>query len=194
MENIVILSQLLYKIKRNFNIVTTKKLLISLLVLMANITLANNLDKFVGYTKEIENIKHTDLQAIDFKFADYFLAESKINKEVSDEFLVILPDVSILEKNKDKLSKLGKEILIFLLKEKNDKLINRSIKELKDDKFAKNIKIITLSLDDEETDRFITDTEDNSLYFQDYFKYKFYRQYKKITKYDYLGVINKWRM
>ncbi|WP_277285140.1 hypothetical protein [Sneathia sanguinegens] len=98
MGNIVILSQLLYKIKWNFNIVTTKKLLISLLVLMTNITFANNLDKFVEYTKEIESIKHTDLQAVDFKFADYFLAESKINKEVSDEFLVILPDVSILEK------------------------------------------------------------------------------------------------
>jgi hypothetical protein len=158
---------------------------------MTNITLAKNLDNFVYYTNVIEGTKHVDLQAVDFEFADYFLTQLKIDREVSSEFLVILPDVSVLEKNKEKLSKLGKEIFVFLLKEKNDKLKNRSIKELKDNSFPKNIQIILVSLDDEETERFIADTKDNSLYKQDYFKYKFYRQYKKRTNYDYLGVINK---
>ena len=191
MENTVILSRLLYRIKQHFNFLTTKKLLISFLVIMTNITLAKNLDNFVYYTNVIEGTKHVDLQAVDFEFADYFLTQLKIDREVSSEFLVILPDVSVLEKNKEKLSKLGKEIFVFLLKEKNDKLKNRSIKELKDNSFPKNIQIILVSLDDEETERFIADTKDNSLYKQDYFKYKFYRQYKKRTNYDYLGVINK---
>lgn len=191
MKNTVILSRLLYRIKQHFNFLTTKKLLISFLVIMTNITLAKNLDNFVYYTNVIEGTKHVDLQAVDFEFADYFLTQLKIDREVSSEFLVILPDVSVLEKNKEKLSKLGKEIFVFLLKEKNDKLKNRSIKELKDNSFPKNIQIILVSLDDEETERFIADTKDNSLYKQDYFKYKFYRQYKKRTNYDYLGVINK---
>ena len=191
MENTVILSRLLYRIKQHFNFLTTKKILISFLVIMTNITLAKNLDNFVYYTNVIEGTKHVDLQAVDFEFADYFLTQLKIDREVSSEFLVILPDVSVLEKNKEKLSKLGKEIFVFLLKEKNDKLKNRSIKELKDNSFPKNIQIILVSLDDEETERFIADTKDNSLYKQDYFKYKFYRQYKKRTNYDYLGVINK---
>jgi len=158
---------------------------------MTNITLAKNVDNFVYYTNLIEGTKHVDLHAVDFEFADYFLTQLKIDREVSNEFLVILPDVSVLEKNKEKLSKLGKEIFVFLLKEKNDKLNNRSIKELNDNSFPKNIQIILVSLDDEETERFIADTKDNSLYKQDYFKYKFYRQYKKRTNYDYLGVINK---
>ncbi|WP_288847945.1 hypothetical protein [uncultured Sneathia sp.] len=191
MKNTVILSRLLYRIKQHFKFLTTKKLLISFLVIMTNITLAKNLDNFVYYTNVIEGTKHVDLQAVDFEFADYFLTQLKIDREVSSEFLVILPDVSVLEKNKEKLSKLGKEIFVFLLKEKNDKLKNRSIKELKDKKFPKNVQIILVSLDDEETERFIADTKDNSLYKQDYFKYKFYRQYKKRTNYDYLGVINK---
>ena len=191
MKNTVILSRLLYRIKQHFNFLTTKKLLISFLVIMTNITLAKNVDNFVYYTNVIEGTKHVDLQAVDFEFADYFLTQLKIDREVSNEFLVILPDVSVLEKNKEKLSKLGKEIFVFLLKEKNDKLKNRSIKELKDNSFPKNIQIILVSLDDEETERFIADTKDNSLYKQDYFKYKFYRQYKKRTNYDYLGVINK---
>ena len=194
MENTVILSKLLYRIKQHFNFLTTKKLLISFLVIMTNITLAKNLDNFVYYTNVIEGTKHVDLQAVDFEFADYFLTQLKIDREVSSEFLVILPDVRVLEKSKDRLSKLGKEIFVFLLKEKNDKLKNRSIKELKDKKFPKNVQIILVSLDDEETERFIADTKDNSLYKQDYFKYKFYRQYKKRTNYDYLGVINKWRI
>ncbi|WP_288891752.1 hypothetical protein [uncultured Sneathia sp.] len=191
MKNTVILSRLLYRIKQHFNFLTTKKLLISFLVIMTNITLAKNVDNFVYYTNLIEGTKHVDLHAVDFEFADYFLTQLKIDREVSSEFLVILPDVSVLEKNKEKLSKLGKEIFVFLLKEKNDKLKNRSIKELKDKKFPKNVQIILVSLDDEETERFIADTKDNSLYKQDYFKYKFYRQYKKRTNYDYLGVINK---
>ena len=191
MKNTVILSRLLYRIKQHFNFLTTKKLLISFLVIMTNITLAKNVDNFVYYTNLIEGTKHVDLHAVDFEFADYFLTQLKIDREVSSEFLVILPDVSVLEKNKEKLSKLGKEIFVFLLKEKNDKLKNRSIKELKDKKFPKNVQTILVSLDDEETERFIADTKDNSLYKQDYFKYKFYRQYKKRTNYDYLGVINK---
>ncbi|WP_392445890.1 hypothetical protein ACF3OF_03015 [Sneathia vaginalis] len=191
MKKTVILSRLLYRNKQHFKFLTTKKLLISFLVIMTNITLAKNLDNFVYYTNVIEGTKHVDLQAVDFEFADYFLTQLKIDREVSSEFLVILPDVSVLEKNKEKLSKLGKEIFVFLLKEKNDKLKNRSIKELKDKKFPKNVQIILVSLDDEETERFISDTKDNSLYKQDYFKYKFYRQYKKKTNYDYLGVINK---
>lgn len=191
MKNTVILSRLLYRIKQHFNFLTTKKLLISFLVIMTNITLAKNVDNFVYYTNVIEGTKYVDLHAVDFEFADYFLTQLKIDREVSSEFLVILPDVSVLEKNKEKLSKLGKEIFVFLLKEKNDKLNNRSIKELKDNSFPKNIQIILVSLDDEETERFIADTKDNSLYKQDYFKYKFYRQYKKKTNYDYLGVINK---
>lgn len=191
MKNTVILSRLLYRIKQHFNFLTTKKLLISFLVIMTNITLAKNVDNFVYYTNLIEGTKHVDLHAVDFEFADYFLTQLKIDREVSNEFLVILPDVSVLEKNKEKLSKLGKEIFVFLLKEKNDKLNNRSIKELNDNSFPKNIQIILVSLDDEETERFIADTKDNSLYKQDYFKYKFYRQYKKRTNYDYLGVINK---
>ena len=191
MKNTVILSRLLYRIKQHFNFLTTKKLLISFLVIMTNITLAKNVDNFVYYTNVIEGTKYVDLHAVDFEFADYFLTQLKIDREVSNEFLVILPDVSVLEKNKEKLSKLGKEIFVFLLKEKNDKLNNRSIKELKDNSFPKNIQIILVSLDDEETERFIADTKDNSLYKQDYFKYKFYRQYKKRTNYDYLGVINK---
>lgn len=191
MKNTVILSRLLYRIKQHFNFLTTKKLLISFLVIMTNITLAKNVDNFVYYTNLIEGTKHVDLHAVDFEFADYFLTQLKIDREVSNEFLVILPDVSVLEKNKDRLSKFGKEVFVFLLKEKNDKLKNRSIKELKDKKFPKNVQIILVSLDDEETERFIADTKDNSLYKQDYFKYKFYRQYKKRTNYDYLGVINK---
>lgn len=191
MKNTVILSRLLYRIKQHFNFLTTKKLLISFLLIMTNITLAKNVDNFVYYTNLIEGTKHVDLHAVDFEFADYFLTQLKIDREVSNEFLVILPDVSVLEKNKEKLSKLGKEIFVFLLKEKNDKLNNRSIKELNDNSFPKNIQIILVSLDDEETERFIADTKDNSLYKQDYFKYKFYRQYKKRTNYDYLGVINK---
>ena len=191
MKNTVILSRLLYRIKQHFNFLTTKKLLISFLVIMTNITLAKNVDNFVYYTNLIEGTKHVDLHAVDFEFADYFLTQLKIDREVSNEFLVILPDVSVLEKNKDRLSKFGEKIFVFLLKEKNDKLKNRSIKELKDKKFPKNVQIILVSLDDEETERFIADTKDNSLYKQDYFKYKFYRQYKKRTNYDYLGVINK---
>lgn len=191
MKNTVILSRLLYRIRQHFNFLTTKKLLISFLVIMTNITLAKNLDNFVYYTNIIEGTKHVDLQGIDYEFADYFLTQSKLNWKVSNEFLVILPDVSVLEKNKDRLSKFGEKIFVFLLKEKNDKLKNRSIKELKDKKFPKNVQIILVSLDDEETERFIADTKDNSLYKQDYFKYKFYRQYKKRTNYDYLGVINK---
>ena len=159
MKNTVILSQLLCRIKQHFNFLTTKKLLISFLVIMTNITLAKNLDNFVYYTNVIEGTKHVDLQAVDFEFADYFLTQLKIDREVSSEFLVILPDVSVLEKNKEKLSKLGKEIFVFLLKEKNDKLKNRSIKELKDNSFPKNIQIILVSLDDEETERFIADTK-----------------------------------
>ena len=191
MKNTVILSRLIYRIKQHFNFLTTKKLLISFLVIMTNITLAKNVDNFVYYTNLIEGTKHVDLHAVDFEFADYFLTQLKIDREVSNEFLVILPDVSVLEKNKDRLSKFGEKIFVFLLKEKNDKLKNRSIKELKDNSFPKNIQIILVSLDDEETERFIADTKDNSLYKQDYFKYKFYRQYKKRTNYDYLGVINK---
>lgn len=170
-----------------------KKLILFLLSLgLISISYStNSIDNYTYYTKEIESTKHKDLQAVDFKFADYFLTQSKIDREVSSEFLVILPDVGVLEKNKDKLSKLGKEIFVFLLKEKNDKLNNRSIKELKDNSFPKNVQIIQVSLDDEETERFIADTKNNSLYKQDYFKYKFYRQYKKKTNYDYLGVINK---
>ena len=191
MKNTVILSRLLYRIKQHFNFLTTKKLLISFLVIMTNITLAKNVDNFVYYTNVIEGTKYVDLHAVDFEFADYFLTQLKIDREVSNEFLVILPDVSVLEKNKDRLSKFGKKIFVFLLKEKNDKLKNRSIKELKYKKFPKNVQTILVSLDDEETERFIADTKDNSLYKQDYFKYKFYRQYKKRTNYDYLGVINK---
>lgn len=169
-----------------------KRILICVFVILSNITVSRSLDNYAYYTKEIESTKHPkDLQGIDYEFADYFLIQSKLNRKVSNEFLVILPDVSVLEKSKDRLSKLGKEIFVFLLKEKNDKLKNRSIEELKDKKFPKNVKIILVSLDDEETERFIADTKDNSLYKQDYFKYKFYRQYKKRTNYDYLGVINK---
>ena len=160
--------------------ISMKKLILFLLSLgLISISYSiNSIDNYTYYTKEIESMKHVDLQAVDFKFADYFLTQSKIDREVSSEFLVILPDVSVLEKNKDKLSKFGKEIFVFLLKEKNDKLNNRSIKELKDNSFPKNVQIILVSLDDEEIERFIADTEDNSLYKQDYFKYKFYRQYK----------------
>lgn len=171
-----------------------KGILIWIFVILSNITVSRSLDNYAYYTKEIETTKHVDLQGIDYEFADYFLIQSKLNWKVSNEFLVILPDVSVLEKNKDRLSKFGKEVFVFLLKEKNDKLKNRSIKELKDKKFPKNVQIILVSLDDEETERFIADTKDNSLYKQDYFKYKFYRQYKKRTNYDYLGVINKWRI
>ena len=173
--------------------ISMKKLILFLLSLgLISISYStNSIDNYTYYTKEIESTKHKDLQAVDFKFADYFLTQSKIDREVSSEFLVILPDVGVLEKNKAKLSKLGKEIFVFLLKEKNDKLNNRSIKELKDNSFPKNVHIILVSLDDEETERFIADTEDNSLYKQDYFKYKFYREYKKKTNYDYLGVINR---
>lgn len=85
MENTVILSKLLYRIKQHFNFLTTKKLLISFLVIMTNITLAKNLDNFVYYTNVIEGTKHVDLQAVDFKFADYFLTQ-KIDREVSSEF------------------------------------------------------------------------------------------------------------
>ena len=168
-----------------------KGILIWIFVILSNITVSRSLDNYAYYTKEIESTKHVDLHCIDYEFADYFLTQSKLNWKVSNEFLVILPDVSVLEKNKDRLSKFGEKIFVFLLKEKNDKLKNRSIKELKDKKFPKNVQIILVSLDDEETERFIADTKDNSLYKQDYFKYKFYRQYKKRTNYDYLGVINK---
>ncbi|MBE3031503.1 hypothetical protein IMK15_06005 [Sneathia sp. DSM 16631] len=85
MENTVIPSKLLYRIKQHFNFLTTKKLLISFLVIMTNITLAKNLDNFVYYTNVIEGTKHVDLQAVDFEFADYFLTQ-KIDREVSSEF------------------------------------------------------------------------------------------------------------
>lgn len=86
MENTVILSKLLYRIKQHFNFLTTKKLLISFLVIMTNITLAKNLDNFVYYTNVIEGTKHVDLQAVDFEFADYFLTQLKIDREVFSEF------------------------------------------------------------------------------------------------------------
>ncbi|WP_311679116.1 hypothetical protein [Sneathia vaginalis] len=86
MENTVILSKLLYRIKQHFNFLTTKKLLISFLVIMTNITLAKNLDNFVYYTNVIEGTKHVDLHAVDFEFADYFLTQLKIDREVSSEF------------------------------------------------------------------------------------------------------------
>ena len=53
---------------------------------MTNITLAKNLDNFVYYTNVIEGTKHVDLQAVDFEFADYFLIQLKIDREVSNEF------------------------------------------------------------------------------------------------------------
>lgn len=85
MENTVMLSKLLYRIKQHFNFLTTKKLLISFLVIMTNITLVKNLDNFVYYTNVIEGTKHVDLQTVDFEFADYFLTQ-KIDREVSSEF------------------------------------------------------------------------------------------------------------
>lgn len=150
----------------------------------------DNQIKFAKYELEISNDKHTDLKAVDYKFADYFLTKTKINREIADEFLIILPDVRILEEQREKISKFGKDVIVFMLKGKNEKLKYRSFEELNNVKFAKNVKIITLSLDDEETDRFITDAKNNSLYFQDYFKYKFYGKYKKITRFNYLEAIN----
>lgn len=53
MKNTVILSQLLCRIKQHFKFLTTKKLLISFLVIITNITLVKNLDNFVYYTNVI---------------------------------------------------------------------------------------------------------------------------------------------
>lgn len=86
MKNTVILSQLLCRIKQHFKFLTTKKLLISFLVIMTNITLVKNLDNFVYYTNVIEGTKHVDLHAVDFEFADYFLTQLKIDREVFSEF------------------------------------------------------------------------------------------------------------
>lgn len=46
MKNTVILSRLLYRIKQHFKFLTTKKLLISFLVIMTNITLAKKFRQF----------------------------------------------------------------------------------------------------------------------------------------------------
>lgn len=167
-----------------------KGILIWIFVILSNITVSRSLDNYAYYTKEIESTKHVDLQGIDYEFADYFLTKTKINRELADEFLIILPDVRILEEQRKKISKFGKDVIVFMLKEKNEKLKYRSFEELNNVKFAKNVKIITLSLDDEEIDRVITDVKNDSLYFQDYFKYKFYGKYKKITRFNHLEVIN----
>ena len=78
----------------------------------------DNQIKFAKYEFEISNSKHTDLKAVDYKFADYFLTKTKINREIADEFLIILPDVRILEEQREKISKLGKDVIVFMLKGK----------------------------------------------------------------------------
>lgn len=147
-----------------------------------------------GYIENLRKIeskgKVVDLNAIDYNFADFFIINSTINRKIAKEFLIILPDVRILEKNLEKISNMGEDVMVFLLDKKQDKLPNRSIKELKTLKTPKNVRLISIHLDDKHIDSFIKDTKDDKVYFSKYFKEAFFNKYKKVTRFNYLEAIN----
>ncbi len=162
-----------------------KKYILLGLILFNLIGYANNYNEALN---KIESMELVDLNAIDYNFADYFLINSTLNRKIAKEFLIILPDTRILEKNLGKVSSMGEDVLVFLLDKKNEKLPNRSIKELKTLKTPKNIRIITIHLEDEYIDKFIEDTKDDTVYFSKYFKKAFYNKYRKVTRFNYLEV------
>lgn len=162
-----------------------KKYMLFVLLLFGLMGYAN---KYNETLNEIEAKGLVDLSSIDYNFADYFLINSTLNRKIAKEFLIILPDTRILEKNLGKVSSMGEDVLVFLLDKKNEKLPNRSIKELKTLKTPKNIRIITIHLEDEYIDKFIEDTKDDTVYFSKYFKKAFYNKYRKVTRFNYLEV------
>lgn len=162
-----------------------KKYMLFALLLFGLMGYANNYNEALN---KIESMELVDLNAIDYNFADYFLINSTLNRKIAKEFLIILPDTRILEKNLGKVSSMGEDVLVFLLNKKNEKLPNRSIKELKTLKTPKNVRIITIHLEDEYIDKFIEDTKDDTVYFSKYFKKAFYNKYRKVTRFNYLEV------
>ena len=73
-----------------------KKYMLFVLLLFGLMGYAN---KYNETLNEIEAKGLVDLSSIDYNFADYFLINSTLNRKIAKEFLTILPDTRILEKN-----------------------------------------------------------------------------------------------
>lgn len=96
-----------------------------------------------------------------------------------------------MEENKEKISKLSENVIVFLLDKKSEKLKNRSIEELKTIKFDDNIQLLTVHIKKEDEDKLIEFMINNTLYNTKYFQDVFYKEYKNITRYNYMEVLKK---
>ena len=74
---------------------------------------------------------------------------------------------------------------------KSEKLKNRSIEELKTIKFDDNIQLLTVHIKKEDEDKLIEFMINNTLYNTKYFQDVFYKEYKNITRYNYMEVLKK---
>ena len=169
-----------------------KRYILLALFLLSNLIFSKSYENmYKEFSQKIMLKKHIDLYAIDYTYSDYFLVNNVIEKEAVNEFLIILPDVRLLEENIQKISKLGKDVIVFLLDKKSEKLKNRSIEELKTSKLANNIQILEVSVRKEDEESLINGLNDNSIYFTEYFKKVFYEKYKNVSRYDYMGVLKR---
>lgn len=169
-----------------------KRFLIMILYFFSFLSFSENyLEILNNFEREINYQKKVDLYSVEYQYADFFLVKNKFNTKIADELILLLPDVNKLEENKEKISKLSENVIVFLLDKKSEKLKNRSIEELKTIKFDDNIQLLTVHIKKEDEDKLIEFMINNTLYNTKYFQDVFYKEYKNITRYNYMEVLKK---
>lgn len=146
----------------------------------------DNYEKLIEVIKEHKNI---DSIVIDYKDADYFLENNKINEKAINELILIFPNMKLLKENEKGLSNVAKEVIVFTLKHKpkSENLECRSIEDITSLENVKNIQIVPIILQSDYEKELINYLDNDTLLSTTYFKNVIYPKYLKLTKYRYVG-------